>query len=166
MPDHQPTAYHDVNVFLGLLHANLPAVLGDQLVGLYLGGSLALGDFNPQRSDIDFAAVTRDELPPELVAALAKMHAHLWATGAGWARKLDGSYVPQPVFRRWTSDHPPCPFVEADEFYLTQQGSAVIQRYILRGHGVAVAGPRPHTLLDPVDTPELRYAVRDMLAQG
>ena len=93
----QPTAYHDVNVFLGLLLANLRAVLGDQLVGLYLGGSLALGDFNPQRSDVDFAAVTRDELPPELVAALEQMHARLWATGTRWARKLDGSYVPQQV---------------------------------------------------------------------
>lgn len=161
----EPTAYDDVNVFLGQLHANQRAVLGDQLVGLYLGGSLAIGDFNHQSSDIDFAAVTRDELPPELVAGLEKMHAELWAGGTKWARKLDGSYVPQQVFRRWTPDHVPCPFVEGNEFYLTQQGSAVIQRYILHKHGVVVVGPEPHTLLDPVDAPELRGAVRDMLAR-
>lgn len=165
IPNHQPTAYHDVNAFLGVLYANLKAVLGDQLVALYVGGSLALGDFNPQRSDIDFAAVAHDELPREMVAALEQVHARLWATGAKWARKLDGSYVPQRVFRRWTPDHIPCPFVEAAEFYVTQQGSAVIQRHILREHGVVVVGPRPHTLLDPVKAPELRDAVRDMLAQ-
>ncbi len=165
MPDYQPTAYHDVNAFLGVLYANLRAVLGDQLVALYVGGSLALGDFNPQRSDIDFAAVTRDELPPEMVAALEQMHARLWATGANWARKLDGSYVPRQVFRRWTPDHAPCPFVEADEFYVTQQGSAVIQRHVLREHGVVVVGPKPPTLLDPISVGELRGAVRAMLAQ-
>jgi hypothetical protein len=165
MPAMYPTACPDVNSFLDLLHASLRAVLGDQLVALYLGGSLALGDFNPQRSDIDFAVVNRDELPPDTIAALAQMHARLWATGARWARKLDGSYVPQKVIRRWTPDHPPCPFVEGAEFYVTQQGSAVIQRHILREHGVAVVGPRPHTLLDPVSAPELRGAVREMLAQ-
>lgn len=160
-----PTAHDDVNVFLGQLHANQRDVLGDWLVGLYLGGSLALGDFNPQRSDIDFAVVTRDELPPELVAALEQMHARLWAAGTYWARKLDGSYVPQQMIRRWMPDHAPCPFVEADEFYVTSQGSAAIQRYILREHGVVVVGPEPHTLLDPVDAPDLRNAVRDMLVR-
>lgn len=161
----QPTPYRDVNVFLDLFYANLRAVLADQVVAIYLGGSLALGDFNPQRSDIDFAVVTREELPPGIVAALAQMHARLWATGNRWAQKLDGSYVPQQVIRRWTPDHAPCPFVEAAECYMTQQGSAVIQRYILREHGVAVVGPKPQTLLDPVDALELRGAVQDMLVR-
>jgi predicted nucleotidyltransferase len=39
----------------------MQAVLRDRFIGLYLGGSLALGDFDPQRSDIDFVAVTVDE---------------------------------------------------------------------------------------------------------
>ncbi len=161
----QPTPYQDVNAFLALLHADLRAVLGDQLIALYLGGSLALGDFDPQHSDIDFAVTTRDELPPEMVAALEQMHARLWASGTRWAQKLDGSYVPQQVIRRWTPDHPPCPFVEAAEFYVTQQGSAIIQRHILREHGVVVAGPQPRILIDPVTAPELRAAVCDMLAR-
>src|SRR4030095_11318318 len=115
----QPTPYQDVNVFLDLLLSNMQAILGEQFIGLYLGGSCALGDFNPQRSDIDFVAVTVDELPPEMIVALEAMHMHLWATGTKWARKLDGSYIPQRVVRHWTSDHPRCPFVEADSFYLT-----------------------------------------------
>ena len=158
-----PTAYQDVNVFLDLLLSSMQAVLGDYLVGLYLGGSLALGDFNPQRSDIDFVAVTTDELPPEMVVALKEMHTRLWDTGSKWARKLDGSYVPQQVLRRWTPDQAPCPFVEGDSFEITNQGSAVIQRHIIREHGVVVAGPDPRTLIDPVDAKGLRSAMRDML---
>jgi len=156
----QPTSYQDVNIFLKLLLSNMQTVLGAQLIGLYLGGSLALGDFNPQRSDIDFVAVTVDELPPLMIIALQEMHTRLWATGTKWVRKLDGSYVPQPVFRHWTADHPPCPFVEGESFTLTNQGSAVIQRHILHRHGVVVAGPRPQTLLDAVDADELRSALR------
>jgi hypothetical protein len=161
----QPTPYQDVNVFLNLLLSHMRAILNDQFVGLYLGGSLALGDFNPQRSDIDFVTVTADELLPERIVALEEMHARLWAAGTKWARKLDGSYVPQRVFRRWTSEHPPCPFVEEDSFYITNQGSAVIQRHIIRQYGVVVAGPSPETLLDPVDADELRSTLRNALEQ-
>ena len=161
----QPTQYRDVNVFLDLFCTNLQAVLADQLAAFYLGGSLALGDFNPQHSDIDFAVITREELPPDIVAALEQMHARLWATGTRWARKLDGSYVPQQVIRHWAPDSAPGPFVEAAESCVTQQGSAVIQRHILCKHGVVVVGPKPHTLIDPVGALELRGAVQDMLAR-
>ena len=139
----------------------MQAVLGDHFIGLYLGGSLALGDFDPRQSDIDFVAVTVDELPPEMVAALEEMHTRLRATGTKWAMRLDGSYVPQQILRRWTSDQPPCPFVEADSFQITNQGSAVIQRHIICQYGVVVTGPNPHTLIDPVE--DLRSPLRDML---
>ena len=98
-----------------------------------------------------------------MIVALEAMHTRLWVTGTKWARKLDGSYVPQQVFRHWTSDHMPCPFVEEDRFKVTNQGSAVIQRHIIHQYGVVVAGPSPHTLLDPVDADELRRALQDML---
>ena len=162
----QPTPYAEVNAAVHHLLAHLQAVLPEQLVGLYLGGSLALGDFNPHRSDIDFVAVTVDHLAPDLLVALEAVHTRLWATGPAWARKLDGSYVPQPVVRRWTPEHPPCPFVEHDSFIVTQQGSAVIQRHILHQCGVVVAGPSPQLLLDPVDADDLRRALRDMLERG
>ena len=158
-----PTVYQDVNAFLNLMLDNLEPILGDQFVGLYLGGSLAIGDFNPDRSDIDFIAVTAGELPPETITALEEMHTRLWATGGKWAKRLDGSYVPQQVLRCWTPEHAPCPFVEEDSFQVTDQGSAVIQRHIIRQYGVIVAGPSPRTLIDPVDADDLRTAIRDML---
>ena len=159
----QPTPYQDVNVALQLLLSNMLDILDDHFIGLYLGGSLALGDFNPLRSDIDFVAVTVDELSSETIVALEEMHTRLWATGTKWATKLDGSYVPQQTLRRWTSDARPCPFVEADSFQVTNQGSAVIQRHIVRQYGLTVAGPRPQTLIDPVDADDLRKALWDML---
>jgi hypothetical protein len=160
---HQPTPYHEVNVFLNLLLSNMRTILGNHFIGLYLGGSLALGDFNPNRSDIDFISVTIEELPLETIVALEEMHTRLWDTGVKWARKLDGSYVPQQVLRRWTSNDKPCPFVEEDQFYITNQGSAVIQRHIIRQHGGVVAGPSPSTLIDLVDAADLRNALHENL---
>jgi len=67
-----PTPYQDVNGFLTLMWSAAQTTLHRQLGGLYLGGSLALGDFNPQRSDIDFIVITADVLSPEMIAALAQ----------------------------------------------------------------------------------------------
>ena len=46
-----------------------------------------------------------------------------------------------------------------------ESGYWVIHRHMLREHGVAVAGPPPQTLIDPVQSNELREAVRGILRE-
>ena len=40
-------------------------ILGENLVGLYLHGSIAFGCFNPQKSDVDYIAAVREPLAPD-----------------------------------------------------------------------------------------------------
>jgi predicted nucleotidyltransferase len=54
---------------------------------MYLYGSLATGDFDSQRSDIDFVVVTTDGLPQEMIQDLEAMHGRLTASGLKWATK-------------------------------------------------------------------------------
>ncbi len=62
------TLYPDVNAVLTILLDGAQSVLGDHFIGLYLYGSLASGDFNPQTSDVDFLVVTDTDLTDELIA--------------------------------------------------------------------------------------------------
>ncbi len=55
-----PTPYADVNAVLSDFLARIRLILGDRFRGMYLDGSLALGDFNPQSSDIDFVVTTSE----------------------------------------------------------------------------------------------------------
>jgi len=48
--------YLDVHHLLQALLGGVQRLLGDWFVGLYLGGLLAVGDFDPQYNDIDFLA--------------------------------------------------------------------------------------------------------------
>ena len=161
-----PTPYPDVNVVLRALLSDVQAILGPHLVGVYLYGSLASGDFDPQRSDIDFVVVTAAELPDEMIAALKAMHARLAATGDKWATKLEGAYIPRRALRRYDPAGPPYPSTNEGQFYLARQGSDwVIQRHILREQGVVLAGPAPHTLIDPVRTDDVQRAVRAFLRE-
>lgn len=160
----EPTPYPDVNAVLSVLLLGVQAALGPRLVGLYLYGSLAAGDFDPRRSDIDFLVVTAGELPDGLFRTLADMHAGLAASGVAWMKKLEGVYLPEAALRC----HDPAqmaPYLGVDRpLAMEPLGRGwVIERHTLREHGVAVAGPSLRPLIDPVSPDDLRQAVRAIL---
>jgi hypothetical protein len=162
-----PTPYPDVNALLHVLLSDVQTILGNRFVGMYLYGSLAGGDFDSQRSDIDFVVVTADELPDEMLPALEAMHARIAASGLKWATKLEGSYIPQRALRRYDSAHAQHPWLGVDgHFGVEHLGSDwVIQRHVIREQGVVVAGPAPQTLIDPVQSNDLRRAVLGTLRE-
>jgi Domain of unknown function (DUF4111) len=65
------------------LLSGLRAVLADDLLGLYLHGSLVLGCFNPRRSDIDVIAVTRRAVTDEERVLLGELMLHTSGQRAG-----------------------------------------------------------------------------------
>ncbi len=160
-----PTPYAAAHAVLHLLLTGVQAILGDNLVALYVHGSLTGGDFDPERSDVDVAVVIAHELPDELVPALAAMHARIAASGLPWATKLDGAYIPQHALRSAGS-------VDARFLCFGKDGSLtgeqfgsdwLVQRHSIREKGVAVAGPAPQTLIAPLPPDDLRRAALGVL---
>jgi hypothetical protein len=127
--------------------------------------ALASGDFDPQRSDIDFLVVTASELPVETLPQLAVMHTHLKASGMPWADKLEGSYIPQAALRRYDQTHAQHPALRVDgSFAIDGHGHDwVIQRQVLRLQGIVLAGPPLQELIDPIRPEDLRQAARTTL---
>lgn len=157
------TPYPGVNAILQMLLEQVHAVLGDELVGMYLYGSLSEGDFDPASSDIDFVVVTAEELPERVVAALKEMHARISAGGLTWSKKLEGSYIPRPAWRRYNPAYARHPSIGVDwPFGAGEHGPDwIIQRHIVRERGVTLWGPSPAMLIDPVIPADLRRASCD-----
>ncbi len=65
-----PTPFPDVNSLLDKLLSGVHNILDDTFVGLYLYGSLASGDFDLERSDVNRLVGTRDALSSESYSAL------------------------------------------------------------------------------------------------
>ena len=156
----EPTPYPEVNDVLIRLLTEARAVLGQEFVGLYLYGSLATGDFDPQRSDIDFLIVTSHFLPEQTIAALEKMHHGFAQSDNKWDRKLEGLYIPLAELSHYKEQGPELPTVNERYFYIARQGSDwVIQRHLLREHETIVAGPSIREFIEPVPAQEMRTAV-------
>jgi hypothetical protein len=162
-----PTPYPGVNAVLRRLRLDVQTVLGHHLIGLVVHGSLASGDFDPQRSDIDFVVVTADKLAARLTAALAAMHARIWASGLPWATRLEGDYIPQRALRRYDPAHARYPHLGVDGHFDVEQHASdgVIQRHVIREHGLVLSGPAPRTLIDPVEPDDLRHATLGILRE-
>jgi predicted nucleotidyltransferase len=161
-----PTNYSEVNKILNLLLASVREILGNQLVGMYLYGSLSSGDFNPETSDIDFLVVTTSTLSDKAIAELRSMHHRIWKSGLKWASKLEGSYIPKRDIRRHDPHSAPCPTVNEGKFYLDKRGSDwIIQRHVIREQGIVLAGPDPKSLIDPVSPEDIRRAVKGVLQE-
>ena len=160
------TGYAEVDAVLVELVAGVRGTLGPQLVGVYLDGSLATRDFAEHSSDIDVLVVTEDVLADEVVAALGTMHARLAAGTSKWARELEVSYIPRRALRRFDPDNNchPCIQRGSDQLVTEEHDRGwVIHRHVVRQHGVALAGPDPSTLIDPVGAGDLRDAVMSLL---
>lgn len=160
-----PTPYADINSLLRELLIGAQAILGQHLVGLYLTGSLAEGDFNPQTSDIDFLVITNDVLSDENISALKAMHARLRASGQKWATHIEGVYIPLAALRRYDPKQARYPHLGVDGHFDVEQhgGESIIQRHSLRERGVIVAGPAPQDFIDPLAPDDLRAAAFNLL---
>jgi len=160
------TPYPEVNRVLFDLLDETRNILGEEFVGLYLYGSLAMGDFDERRSDIDFIVVTRSRLAETEIASLEKMH-NVFASSAGkWHRKLEGLYIPLSELKRYDPQGPHLPTVNEGRFYLARQGSDwVLQRHVLREHETIVAGPSIREFIDPVSPQEMRAAVSAIMQE-
>ena len=131
--------------------------LSENLVGVYLVGSLATGDFDLD-SDIDFLVAIRNELSDEVVGSLQALHAKIYEIGCYPAQHLEGSYITQIVLNR-------ADMIEKPLWYL-DNGSIVFERsahdnrwhvrWVLRERGITLVGPNPKSLLEPVPV-ELLY---------
>jgi predicted nucleotidyltransferase len=161
-----PTPHPDVNQILNRLFTNVKDVLRDQVIGMYLFGSLANGDFD-QHSDIDVLIVTDGDISSNTFSALHEMHIKLSEIDSPWAVQQEVSYIPQHALRRFdprNNNHPHLDRDKGERLHMMAHASDwVIQRYLLRENGIVISGPDARTLIDPVEPHELRPAVVEVL---
>ena len=133
------------------------AVLAENFVGAYLQGSFAVGGAD-EHSDVDFLVVTEHEITTEEEAGLQALHARLYALDVTWAQHLEGSYVTRARLRRIDPERAPLLFLDngASELVRDPHCNTAFVRWILREHGVVLAGPDPKLLIDAVSASELR----------
>lgn len=163
----KPTPYTEINGILEHYQTQLEEILGEQFYALYLAGSLVTGDFNLNSSDIDVIVVTADVLPDKKVTALYEMHKVLHALDTKWGIEIEAAYIPLANIRRYNPSDATHPHIERGDTLRVEHLDRgwIIQRFIVREYGVALKGPLPKTLIDPISADELCQVATDKFYQ-
>lgn len=171
----QPTVYPEVNDVLREVLTSIRSILGERLVGMYLYGSLTTGDFD-RESDVDYVVLTDAEIEDETFRALDRMHQRIATMDVWCATQLEGSYLPLSAIHEFDALRGLYNHIDRGQGERLQRmhlddpllsrawwGGWVILRQTLREHGIALVGPAPVTIIDPVSPSELREAVVPLL---
>ncbi|OKI02025.1 hypothetical protein A6A06_13030 [Streptomyces sp. CB02923] len=110
--------------------------------GLYLTGSIALGDFRPGRSDIDFVVVTAQRLTAADVAALKQAHAE--TRGRFRRPHFDGIHVTWQDLAAGFASCPGVPYTLLGKFRTAGAFEVnPVTWAVLTKNAVSVRGPAP-----------------------
>ena len=141
-------------------------------VGMYLIGSLAVGDFDAG-SDVDFMVVTNEELCSDELLTVGAAHSDYLARDDRWPTHLEYSFFPMAKLQTLSS-----PFGETSRSPLagrllwyfngrhperSDHDNTLVTRWTLREKGVRVLGPDPASFAPDVTPHELRSEIRNSI---
>ena len=138
---------------------------GASLVGLYLYGSLATGDFEPDVSDIDVIAVLTDVPDERLVWRLREMHASVAEASPEWDERIEVDYVSVRGLADCMTDTTTIARISPGEpMHVVEAGrDFLLDWYPARQVGLTVLGPPLGSLIPPIPDEEYLEEVRRYL---
>ena len=149
MPDALETLVADIRT-------ELPIVLGKNLVGIYLYGSLTQAAFNPKRSDVDAIVVTTRALTTREFRAVSRWLRR--SAGANpWGRRLQLSFLIRN--RILTPGAPSCLYQFGRLVRSRSDGNPIIWLNVLES-GIVLAGPPPRSFVPPISDTMLNAALK------
>jgi hypothetical protein len=139
---------------------------GASLVGLYLHGSLATRDFEPDVSDIDLIAVLTVAPDEQLASQLRETHARLAGASPEWDDRIEVDYVSARGLADCLTDTTTIARISPGEpLHLVEAGrDFLLDWYPARQDSVTLLGPPLRSLIPPIPEAEYLEEVRRYVA--
>jgi hypothetical protein len=159
------TAEPGVGSMLASIREAIVTVTGPSLVGVYLFGSLATGDFDAGVSDVDLLAVLTDSPSERLVPRLRRMHADLVQANPAWDDRIEVVYISaQGLARCRTATTTIAVISTGRPLEVLEAGPDwTLNWYPAREHAVRLLGPPIGSLIPPIPSGEYIEQVRRSL---
>lgn len=158
-----PTKYPHINVLLNELLLRIQEVFGNKLVGLYLEGSLVLGDFDENISDIDLVAALSSNVTDHELGQLKEMHKGFVKKHPKWNDEIEVCYISTGALKSVRSQTSTLVNISPGEpIHRIEPGKEwVMKWYLTREKSVTLFGPPPKTLIEPISKGEYIQSVKD-----
>jgi hypothetical protein len=158
------TPFAELDAVLAGFTAAVRDILGPTFVGAYVQGSFALGA-GDMHSDCDFVVAATAAPAGTVEADLRRLHGRIPTLPGHWNRHLEGSYADTASLRGVGGLGVPWLFCDHGhrELAWDTHCNTLHARWILRHHGITIAGPPVADLVDEVPALPLRDEARAAL---
>lgn len=146
MPDRiPPSVQPTLDEYLARIEQGLPGFM----LGCYLHGSVALGEYHPGTSDVDFITVISRRAMPADIAALKSLHADLKHKYPQVV--LSGSYLQSSDLGLPEAVIEPCPYYQEGVLEHGRFDLSAVTWWVLKHRGITLAGTPADQLPFTVD---------------
>jgi predicted nucleotidyltransferase len=159
--------YPELREVLSAFVNEISSELAGNIIGIYLVGSIATGDFDLD-SDVDFLVVTKTELTETNIESLQEIQVKIYNIDYYPAKHLEGSFINIEDLNNWCT-------VGEKELYYFDNGSTTIEksihdnkwhvRWILRERGVTLIGQKPETIMSSIPIRQLSDEIKSTMLQ-
>lgn len=138
-------------------------MFGNKLVGLYLEGSLVLGDFDENISDIDLVAALSSDVTDHEFGQLKEMHEVFVKKHPKWDDETEVCYISTSALKSIKSQTGTLVNISPGEpiHRIESRKEWIMNWYLTREKSVTLFGPPPKTLIEPISKEEYIKSVKD-----
>lgn len=157
-----PTPDAELNTLLSDLLTSAKSILNENFIGMYLTGSLAVGDFDKE-SDVDFVIMIHSKVTEEPLLELQKLHLRLHQVDTKWATCLEGYYILQSELHHYDADNAWHLYLDNGskdlEVVTDNHKDWVFERFVLQEYALTLDGPHPKSLFNAIPVQVLQKNV-------
>jgi predicted nucleotidyltransferase len=146
-----------LEMVLGDLATRAKAVLGGNLVGVYLVGSFALGAGDPF-ADVDFLTIVHQPLGASEERGIREIHTALPDRAEHWAHVLEGSYAPKADLEERADPKRKWLYVDNGNRNMewSSHDNTEVSRWVLKNRAITIAGVPAADVVPDVPSQVLR----------
>lgn len=151
---------------MGAIRDAIAETIGEDLVGLYVYGSLATGAFEPHISDVDLIAILASVPDERLLARLRPQHERLVVEHPDWSDRIEVDYVSVRGLDQCLTHSTTIARISPGEpLHLLEAGrDFLLDWYPAREGAVTLIGPPIDTLIPEIPEADYLEEVRSYLA--
>ncbi len=150
------TQHPKIDELIKELAEDLSNTLGNDLKGVYLFGSLVIGDFDPKRSDIDLLAMVAEDINRAQLNSLKQMHDDLVQKHPEWHNRIEVAYVSVGGMKNFKTKTCQIARISPGEpiHYREMDINWLMDWYMVLRYGQTVLGPSPEEFIPDISTQE------------
>jgi len=134
----------------------------NNIIGIYLFGSLAYGGFDKDRSDIDIAVITKELIKKLNIDTIKNIHKEMENINPKWSKRFEASYTSVEMLKENEPPKEPRPYYGK---ILHEEAKCeyewLINNYLLYNYGITIYGPEFKVLMkEPIKIKDVQEACR------